>query len=120
MLKKIGFPILFGVLAAYLFFYAYSNRSVSAFLWAVSFVLIAWTTFTSFVRGTLVSVISILITFAIIEAALGYLPQLMAKKTANTNVPTAYFDTNFSYATPAYWQLGPFGSQPKPGVFESR
>jgi hypothetical protein len=44
----------------------------------------------------------------------------MAKKAIEANGPTAYFDTNFSYSTPAYWQLGPFGSQPKPGVFESR
>lgn len=120
MLKKFGFPILFSALAGYLFFYAYSNRSVSAFLWAISFALVAWVSFTAFLRGILVSVISITVTLAIVEAALGYLPQLMTKKTAESNAPVAYFDTNFSYAMPAYWQLGPFGSQPRPGVFESR
>jgi len=120
MLKKFGFPILFVVLATYLLYYAYSHRSVSAFLWAISFILLAWVALTAFLRGVLVSLISITVTLALVEAALGYLPQLMAKKAAETNSVTAYFDTNFSYSTPAYWQLGPFGSQPKPGVFESR
>lgn len=120
MLKKFGFPIFFAALAAYLLYYAYSHRSVSAFLWAISFVLLAWVAFTSFFRGILVSIISIAVTLAIVEAALGYLPQLMAKKREGAQAPTAYFDSNFSYSTPAYWQLGPFGSQPKPGVFESR
>jgi hypothetical protein len=120
MLKKFGFPILFAVLAAYLLYYAYSHRSVSAFLWATSFILLTWVLLTAFLRGVLVSIISITLTLAIVEAALGYLPQLVAKKTEGVNAPTAYFDTNFSYSTPAYWQLGPFGSQPKPGVFESR
>jgi hypothetical protein len=120
MLKKFGFPILFAALAAYLLYYAYSHRSVSAFLWAISFILLASVALTSFLRGVLVSIISITVTLAIVEAALGYLPQLMAKKTEGANAPTAYFDTNFSYATPAYWQLGPFGGQPRPGVFESR
>ena len=120
MLKKFGFPILFAALAAYLLYYAYSHRSVSAFLWAISFVLLAWVALTAFLRGVLVSIISITVTLAIVEAALGYLPRLMAKKMEGANAPTAYFDSNFSYSTPAYWQLGPFGSQPKPGVFESR
>ena len=120
MLKKLGFPILFAVLAAYLLYYAYSHRSVSAFLWATSFILLTWVLLTAFLRGVLVSIISITLTLAIVEAALGYLPQLVAKKTEGVKAPTAYFDTNFSYSTPAYWQLGPFGSQPKPGVFESR
>jgi len=120
MLKKFGFPILFAVLAAYLLYYAYSHRSVSAFLWATSFILLTWVLLTAFLRGVLVSIISITLTLAIVEAALGYLPQLVAKKTEGVKAPTAYFDTNFSYSTPAYWQLGPFGSQPKPGVFESR
>ena len=120
MLKKFGFPILFAALAAYLLYYAYTHRSVSAFLWAASFILLTLVALTAFLRGLLVSIISITVTLAIVEAALGYLPQLMAKKTEGVSAPTAYFDTNFSYSTPAYWQLGPFGSQPKPGVFESR
>jgi len=120
MLKKFGFPILFAVLAAYLLYYAYSHRSVSAFLWATSFILLTWVLLTAFLRGVLVSIISITLTLAIVEAALGYLPQLVAKKAEGVKAPTAYFDNNFSYSTPAYWQLGPFGSQPKPGVFESR
>ena len=120
MLKKFGFPILFAALAAYLLYYAYSHRSVSAFVWATSFILLAWVVLTAFLRSVLVSIVSITVTLAIVEAALGYLPQLMAKKTEGSNAPTAYFDSNFSYSTPAYWQLGPFGSQPKPGVFESR
>jgi hypothetical protein len=120
MLKKFGFPILFAVLAVCLLYYAYSHRSVSAFLWSISFLLLAWVVLTSFLRGILVSVISITVTLAIVEAALGFFPQLMAKKAVEASSPTAYFDTNFSYSTPAYWQLGSFGSQPKPGIFESR
>ena len=119
-LKKIALPSLFLLLTGCFLYYAYANRSVSAFLWAISFALLAWVVFTAFLRGILVSVISITITLAVVESALGYLPKLMAKKSATENQPTAYFDTNFSYATPAYWQLGPFGSQPRPGVFESR
>lgn len=120
MQKKFGFPIVFTALAASLLYYAYLNRSVSAFLWAISFILMVWVVLTSFLRGALVFIVSITVTLAIVEAALGYFPKLMAKKVVKTNSLTAYFDTSFSYSTPAYWQLGPFGSQPKPGIFEAR
>jgi len=118
--KKISFSVLFALLAAFLLYYAYAHRSVSAFLWAISLLLVACTILSALFRGIFITLISVTVSLAIVEAALGFLPQLMTKKSTDKATPTAYFDTNFSYATPAYWQLGPFGSQPRQGVYQSR
>ena len=106
-------------LACYLLYYAYAQRSVSALFWAISFILAAWASFSAFLRSFCIAIISITVTLALVEAGLAYLPELMAKK-PNEATPRAYFDTSFSYSTPAYWQLGPFGSQPQAGIFQSR
>ena len=113
--------ILFSLIcfACYLLYYAYAQRSVSALFWAISFILAAWASFSAFLRSFCIAIISITVTLALVEAGLAYLPELMAKKT-NEATPRAYFDTSFSYSTPAYWQLGPFGSQPQVGIFQSR
>lgn len=118
--KKLSFSACFAILAVFLLYYAYTHRSVSAFLWAISFLLVAFTILSPLFRGALITLISVTVGLAIVEGALGFLPQLMAKKATDSAGPAAYFDTNFSYATPAYWQLGPFGSQPRPGVYQSR
>lgn len=126
MLKKLLFPIILAALAAYLFFSAYTGRSVATFLWAFSVALMAVAALTSFLRNTVITLISIVITLAIAETALGYLPALIAKKpdtginTAKDKSIYAYFDSAQTYNTPAYWHLGPFGSQPKPGVFTAK
>jgi len=126
MLKKLLFPLILAALAAYLFFSAYTGRSVAIFLWAFSVALTAVAALTSFLRNTVITLISIVITLAIAETALGYLPALIAKKpdtginTAKDKSIYAYFDSAQTYNTPAYWHLGPFGSQPKPGVFTAK
>ncbi len=126
ILKKLLFPAILAALAAYLFFNAYTSRSVASFLWAVSVALMALAALTSFLRNTVITLISIVITLAIAETALGYLPALIAKKpdtginTAKDKSIYAYFDSAQTYNTPAYWHLGPFGSQPKPGVFTAK
>ena len=126
MLKKLLFPIILAALAAYLFFSAYTGRSVATFLWAFSVALMAVAALTSFLRNTVITLISIVITLAIAETALGYLPALIAKKpdtginTAKDKSIYAYFDSAQTYNTPAYWHLGPFGSQPKPGIFTAK
>jgi hypothetical protein len=123
MIKKYLPPLLLAALAAYLFFNAYTQRSVASFLWGVSFALISVATITAFLRSALITAISLVITLAIAESALGYLPTLLAKKpdsginTAKDKSIYAYFDSSQTYNTPAYWHLGEFGSQPKPGVF---
>ena len=125
-LKKLLFPIILAALAAYLFFNAYTQRSVATFLWAFSVALMAVAALTSVLRNTVITLISIVITLAIAETALGYLPALIAKKpdtginTAKDKSIYAYFDSAQTYNTPAYWHLGPFGSQPKPGVFTAK
>lgn len=126
MLKKLLFPAILAALAAYLFFNAYTQRSVASFLWAVSVALMALAALTSFLRNTVIAMISIVVTLALAETALGYLPALIAKKpdtgmnTAKDKSIYAYFDSAQTYNTPAYWHLGPFGSQPKPGVFTAK
>jgi hypothetical protein len=126
MLKKLLFPAILAALAAYLFFNAYTQRSVASFLWAFSVALIAIAVLTSFLRNTIITTISIVVTLAIAETALGYLPALIAKKpdsginTAKDKTVFAYFDSAQTYNTPAYWHLGEFGSQPKPGIFTAK
>lgn len=126
MLKKLLFPLILAALAAYLFFNAYTQRNVATFLWAFSVALIAVAVLTSFLRNTVITTISIVVTLAIAETALGYLPALIAKKpdtginTAKDKTVFAYFDSAQTYNTPAYWHLGEFGSQPKPGVFTAK
>ena len=123
MIKKYLPPLLLAALAAYLFVNAYTQRSVASFLWGVSFALICVATIAVFLRSVLITTISLVITLAIAESALGFLPTLLAKKpdsginTAKDKSIYTYFDSNQTYNTPAYWHLGPFGSQPKPGVF---
>jgi len=125
-LKKLLFPAILAALAAYLFFNAYTQRSVASFLWAFSVALMALAALTSFLRNAVIMAISIVVTLAIAETALGYLPALIAKKpdsginTAKDKSIFAYFDSAQTYNTPAYWHLGQFGSQPKPGVFTAK
>ena len=126
LLSKLLFPIILAALAAYLFFNAYTQRSVASFLWAFSVALMAIAALTSFLRNAVIMFISVVVTLAIAETALGYLPALIAKKpdtginTAKDKSLFAYFDSAQTYNTPAYWHLGQFGSQPKPGVFTAK
>jgi hypothetical protein len=126
MLKKLLFPAILAALAAYLFFNAYTQRSVASFLWALSLTLIAVAALTSFLRNAVITVVSVVVTLAIAETTLGYLPALIAKQpdtgmnTAKDKSIFAYFDSAQTYNTPAYWHLGEFGSQPKPGAFTAK
>ena len=126
LLSKLLFPIILAALAAYLFFNAYTQRSVASFLWALSVALMAIAALTHFLRNAVIMCISVVVTLAIAETALGYLPALIAKKpdtginTAKDKSLFAYFDSAQTYNTPAYWHLGQFGSQPKPGVFTAK
>jgi hypothetical protein len=126
MLKKLLFPVILAALAAYLFFNAYTQRSVASFLWGFSVALMCIAALTSFLRNTVIMSISIVVTLAIAETALAYLPALIAKQpdtgmnTAKDKSIFAYFDSAQTYNTPAYWHLGQFGSQPKPGVFTAK
>ena len=126
MLKKLLFPAILAALAAYLFFNAYTQRSVASFLWGFSLTLIAIAALTSFLRNTVITIVSVVVTLAIAETALGYLPALIAKQpdtginTAKDKSIFAYFDSAQTYNTPAYWHLGEFGSQPKPGAFTAK
>ena len=126
LLSKLLFPIILAALAAYLFFNAYTQRSVASFLWAFSVALMAIAALTHFLRNAVIMCISVVVTLAIAETALGYLPALIAKKpdtginTAKDKSLFAYFDSAQTYNTPAYWHLGQFGSQPKPGVFTAK
>ena len=127
MLKRILLPLLLAALAAYLFYNAYLQRNVATFLWAVSFTLILITSFTRFMRDTLLVIVSLTITIALVEMGLNYAPGLLSRKNPDTGINTAkdktvfaYFDPNQSYNTSAYWHLGEFGSQPQPGVFTAK
>jgi len=126
MIKKLIPAVILAALAAYLFFNAYTQRSVASFLWGVSIGLVVIAILIAFLRNTLVMVISLVITLAIAETALGYLPALIAKQpdtgmnTAKDKSIFAYFDSAQTYNTPAYWHLGEFGSQPKPGAFTAK
>lgn len=123
MLKKIIPALILAALAAYLFFYAYTQRSVATFLWGVSIGLMALTVVTPFLRNIAVIAISIFITLAIVESALVYLPKILTTKIneqGSNFQEVAYFDSNQTYNTPAYWHLGEFGSQPQPGVFTAK
>ena len=124
MIKKIILPTILAAVAAYLFFNAYNQRSVASFLWGVSLGLIAISILTSFLRNSLITLISLVITLAVAESILGYLPTLLTKPggekemSAKKGIP--YFSPSQTYNTPAYWHLGEFGSQPKPGVFTAK
>ncbi|MBU3604084.1 hypothetical protein [Polynucleobacter sp. AP-Kaivos-20-H2] len=126
MIKKLIPTVILAALAAYLFFNSYTQRSVASFLWGASFGLVVIAILFSFLRNTVVVLISLVITLAIAESALGYLPAIMAKKpdsginTAKDKTVFAYFDSAQTYNTPAYWHLGEFGSQPKPGIFTAK
>lgn len=126
LLSKLLFPVILAALAAYLFFNAYTQRSVASFLWAFSVALMAIAALTHFLRNAVIMCISVVVTLAIAETALGYLPALIAKKpdtginTAKDKSLFAYFDSAQTYNTPAYWHLGQFGSQPKPGIFTAK
>lgn len=113
-MKKFIPAIFFVVIATYALFHAYSNRSVASFFWGLSCFLIILTIFTSKFRNVLITLISIAATLALVENALGWM-QDWQKKAGNG--PFAYFDSAQTYNTPAYWQLGPFGLQPKQGRF---
>jgi hypothetical protein len=113
MLKRILLPLLLAALAAYLFYNAYLQRNVATFLWAVSFTLILITSFTRFMRDTLLVIVSLTITIALVEMGLNYAPGLLLRKNPDTGINTAkdktvfaYFDPNQSYNTSAYWHLG--------------
>jgi hypothetical protein len=124
MIKKIIFSIFLAALAAYLFFNAYTQRSVASFLWGLSIGLIVISILTSFLRNVLITLISFAITLAIAESFLGYLPALLTKQGGDKGLVTkeeiAYFSPSQTYNTPAYWHLGQFGSQPQPGVFTAK
>ena len=121
MIKKYLAPLILALLAAYLFFYAYTQRNVASFLWGLGLCLICFTSITSFLRNGLIALISLVLTLALAESALGYLPNLLAKNAQTAGVAgkqvLPYFSPNQTYNTPAYWHLGEFGSQPLPGVF---
>jgi hypothetical protein len=126
MIKKLIPTVILAALAAYLFFNAYTQRSVASFLWGASIGLVVIAILFALLRNALVVIISLVITLAIAETALGYLPALIAKmpdtgiNTAKDKTVFAYFDSAQTYNTPAYWHLGEFGSQPKPGVFTAK
>ena len=121
MIKKYIPSVVLAALAAYLFFNAYTLRSVASFLWGLTLVLIVISILTSFLRNALITLISLVVALAIAESALGYLPTFLAKQGHDQSVESkeglAYFSPTQTYNTPAYWHLGEFGSQPKPGVF---
>ena len=124
MIKKLIPTVILAALAAYLFFNAYTQRSVASFLWGLSLGLIVISILTSFLRNGLITLISLTITLAIAESALGYLPTLLAKQGSDRNLISkeeiAYFSPSQTYNTPAYWHLGEFGSQPQPGKFTAK
>ena len=95
-LKKLLFPAILAALAAYLFFNAYTQRSVASFLWALSVALMALAVLTSFLRNIVITMISIVVTIAIAETALGYLPALIAKN-PDTGINTAKDKSIFAY-----------------------
>lgn len=113
-MKKIIPALILASIATYALFHAYSNRSVGSFFWGLSLTLVVVAIYSRFLKNTLLILISITATLALVENALG-LMQDMQKK-AGTG-PFAYFDSAQTYNTPAYWQLGPFGLQPKQGSF---
>ena len=113
-MKKFIPALILASIATYALFHAYSNRSVGSFFWGLSLTLVVVAIYSRFLKNTLLILISITATLALVENALG-LMQDMQKK-AGTG-PFAYFDSAQTYNTPAYWQLGPFGLQPKQGVF---
>lgn len=123
MIKKIIFLLFLVALAAYLFFNAYAQRSVATFLWGISFCLTALAVATPVLRSVVITSISLLVTLAIAESALGYLPALLAAKAGQKDSKVqevAYFDPSQTYNTPSYWHLGEFGSQPQPGKFTAK
>ncbi len=124
MIKKFVLLLTLAALAAYLFFNAYTERSVASFLWGMSVGLIVIFILTPFLRNVVITFISLVIAMAIAESALGHLPTLLARqgsaKDPAVKEGTAYFSPSQTYNTPAYWHLGEFGSQPKPGVFTAK
>lgn len=101
--KKYLLPMVLAALAAYLFFNAYTQRSVASFLWACSFGLVCLTSVTAIFRNTALTLISLLVTLAIAESALGYLPTLLANKettkSGGVKQEAAYFSPTQTYNT---------------------
>ena len=121
MIKKVLIPAAILVVALYLFYSAYAHRNVATFLWAISAILILAAIYFSRLRDFFITIISLLVTLAIVEMGLGYLPGLLTKKgEISTQARSTYFDNDQQYNTPAYWQLTEFGSQPRPGDFRAR
>lgn len=113
-MKRFISALVLAIISAYALYYAYSNRNVGSFFWGVSFALIIIAIYSRILKSALIILISILATLAIVENALGLIQNLQ-KNTSNGSF--AYFDSAQTYNTPAYWQLGQFGLQPKPGTF---
>jgi hypothetical protein len=98
----------------YALYHAYQSRNVGSFFWGVGCALVILAIYARILKNTLIILISIVATLAIVENALGLIQNLQ-KNTGNG--PFAYFDSAQTYNTPSYWHLGPFGLQPKPGAF---
>ena len=121
MIKKILISLLIVAAACYLLQSAYEHRNVATFLWATSCFLLLVAIHLRRFRDVSIIVISIIVTLALMEMGLGYLPELLAKPDNGINsARSTYFDNNQEYNTPAYWQLTQFGSQPRPGKFRAR
>lgn len=121
MVKKYLIPTFLLILAGLMLFYAYTERNVASFLWGLSFILICVASTTTFFRNGLITLVSLLITFAIAESALGYMPIFFSNsKGSSTKQSGAYFASEQTYNTPAYWHLGQFGSQPQLGIFTAK
>lgn len=113
-MKKLIPALILVIIAGYALFHAYSNRSVGSFFWGMSFILVVIAIYSRILKNTLLILISITATLALVENALGLMQDLQKKAGKG---PFAYFDSAQTYNTPSYWQLGPFGLQPKPGAF---
>ena len=113
-MKKIIPASILALIAIYALFHAYTNRNVGSFFWGVSCLLIILAIYARILKNTIIILISITATLALVENALSWM-QEWQKNTGSG--PFAYFDSAQTYNTPAYWQLGPFGLQPRPGVF---
>lgn len=125
MKKNITITSLF-LVSIFLLFYSYSSRSVPSFLWALLLFLSAVAILVSSIRNTIVVIASFVFAIAFAESVLTALPKIIANQDNNLQTQQdrkpvfAYFDSSQTYNTPAYWQLGEFGSQPKPGVFSAK
>lgn len=113
-MKRVLPALIFALISAYALYHAYQNRSVGSFLWGMSFALVVLAIYARTLKNTVIILISITATLAIVENALGLMQDLQKK---SGNGPFAYFDSAQTYNTPAYWNLGSFGLQPKAGSF---